>query len=150
MKKLIILLIAVVTSFVTFAQEKAGRKDTTKHVALYTCSMHPDVMSDKPGKCRKCNMDLTLSKKEQMKREITKTYTCPVHADVISDKPGKCPKCGKDLFLSPKEKMKMEVVGLYTCPMHPDIKSKKPGTCPKCGMKLAQQKEKNDRQDSLQ
>ncbi|WP_442872763.1 heavy metal-binding domain-containing protein [Chitinophaga sp. 212800010-3] len=25
--------------------------------------MHPHVMSDKPGKCPKCNMDLTLSKK---------------------------------------------------------------------------------------
>ena len=150
MKKIIILLITVTTSFVTLAQEKGGRKDTTKHVELYTCPMHPDVTSDKPGKCPKCNMYLTLSKKEQMKREVTKTYTCPVHADVISDKPGKCPKCGKDLLLSPKEKMKMEVVGLYTCPMHPDVKSNKPGTCPKCSMKLVKQKKGNDKKDSLQ
>jgi hypothetical protein len=24
----------------------------------YTCSMHPEVKSDKPGKCPKCGMDL--------------------------------------------------------------------------------------------
>ena len=24
----------------------------------YTCVMHPDVVSDKPGKCPKCGMDL--------------------------------------------------------------------------------------------
>jgi Cu(I)/Ag(I) efflux system membrane fusion protein len=24
----------------------------------YTCSMHPDVVQDKPGKCPKCNMAL--------------------------------------------------------------------------------------------
>ena len=25
----------------------------------YTCSMHPEVMLDKPGKCPKCGMELT-------------------------------------------------------------------------------------------
>jgi len=25
---------------------------------LYTCPMHPDVISDKPGKCPECGMDL--------------------------------------------------------------------------------------------
>ena len=25
---------------------------------LYTCPMHPDVISDEPGKCPKCGMDL--------------------------------------------------------------------------------------------
>ena len=27
----------------------------------YTCSMHPEVKSDKPGKCPKCKMNLVLS-----------------------------------------------------------------------------------------
>ena len=26
--------------------------------ATYTCSMHPEVNSDKPGKCPKCGMEL--------------------------------------------------------------------------------------------
>jgi hypothetical protein len=29
---------------------------------VYTCSMHPEVQSDKPGKCPKCNMDLIIKK----------------------------------------------------------------------------------------
>ena len=33
----------------------------------YSCPMHPDELSNKPGKCSKCGMDLTKSKKEQMK-----------------------------------------------------------------------------------
>ena len=32
------------------------KKEEAKEV--YTCPMHPDVKSDKPGKCPKCNMDL--------------------------------------------------------------------------------------------
>ena len=26
--------------------------------AVYTCTMHPEVHSDKPGKCPKCGMEL--------------------------------------------------------------------------------------------
>lgn len=32
-------------------------EDTSK---IYTCSMHPEVISDKPGKCPKCGMDLNV------------------------------------------------------------------------------------------
>jgi len=28
----------------------------------YTCSMHPDVLQEKPGKCPKCGMDLIVKK----------------------------------------------------------------------------------------
>ena len=28
----------------------------------YTCSMHPEVISDKPGKCTKCGMELIEKK----------------------------------------------------------------------------------------
>lgn len=142
MKKYIMLLIAALTisSVSVFAQEKAGKKDTTQHTVLYACPMHPEITSNQPGKCTKCGMDLSVSKKEEMKRQVTKAYTCPVHTDVISDKPGKCPQCGKKLSLSKKEQMKAEVMKLYVCPMHPDEKSDKPGKCSKCGMDM---KEKN-------
>ena len=145
MKKTFILFLAlIVTSIGVFAQEKAGKKDTTQHVTLYSyaCPQHPNFVSDKPGKCPKCGMDLThLSPKEQLKRDVTKTYTCPVHAEVISTEHGTCPKCGRTLNLSPKEKMKAEVVKLYACPMHPDQTSDKPGKCPKCGMDLTEKKQ---------
>ena len=55
--------------------------------------MHPNVVSAKPGKCPTCNMDLTLSTKEQMKAAVTHAYTCPIHPDVVSDSAGNCPKC---------------------------------------------------------
>jgi hypothetical protein len=36
---------------------KAGKQE-----ALYTCSMHPEVTSDKPDKCPKCGMTLVPKK----------------------------------------------------------------------------------------
>jgi transcription initiation factor IIE alpha subunit len=147
MKKYVMLLIAVFTisSVSIFAQEKAGKKDTVQHVTLYSCSMHPDVKMDKPGKCPQCGMDLSLSKKEEMKKQITKTYTCPVHADVVSDKSGKCPQCGKKLSLSKKEEMKTDVMKTYCCSKHTDMKSDKPGKCPKCGMELTKKEVKKSK-----
>ena len=34
-----------------------------EHVT-YTCPMHPEVVSDKPGQCPKCGMNLVPKKKE--------------------------------------------------------------------------------------
>ena len=36
--------------------------DSAATATKYTCSMHPDVITDKPGKCPKCGMDLVLKK----------------------------------------------------------------------------------------
>lgn len=97
MKKLIILLIILTGSFTTFAQStkdtmpKSKMDSTVKTV--YTCPMHPEVISDKPGKCPKCGMTL-VAKKVKMAKQY---YTCSMHPEVISDKPGKCPKCGMEL-----------------------------------------------------
>jgi len=33
----------------------------------YCCSMHPEIASDKPGKCPKCGMDLTEKKVDKPK-----------------------------------------------------------------------------------
>ena len=37
-------------------------KKSDPKATIYTCSMHPEVTSDKPGKCPKCNMDLIEKK----------------------------------------------------------------------------------------
>ena len=140
MKKLLVLLIAALTIGSASSLAQKAKQDTVKHTALYNCSMHPDVKMDKAGKCPQCGMDLTLSKKEEMKRQVTKTYTCPVHADMVSDKSGKCPQCGKKLSLPKKEQMKAEVMNTYCCSMHPDATSDKPGKCPKCGMEMTANK----------
>ena len=145
MKTIKMLMMAVLTilSVSAFSQTKRGYKDTVQHSQLYTCPMHDSVAMKMPGNCPICGMKLELSKKEQMKREVTKNYSCPTHTQVASDKPGICFKCGKTLNLSPKEKMKLDVMNNYSCPMHPDAKSDKPGKCPNCGMNLTKTKKEN-------
>jgi uncharacterized paraquat-inducible protein A len=146
MKRIIILVIAFASGFGCVAQKSKNNQlpgKTQGAQNTYTCPMHPDVVSDKPGKCPRCGKNLSLSRKEQMKMEVMNIYTCPMHPDMVSDKPGKCPKCGKNLSLSRKEQMKMEVMNIYTCPMHPDVQSDKPGKCPQCGMTLKEKKTEN-------
>lgn len=65
MKKLLLLLtlMCAATTF-SFAQMK---KDTTHmHMKMankkYTCSMHPEVVRSKPGKCPKCGMKMVAMK----------------------------------------------------------------------------------------
>jgi len=46
---------------------------------MYTCTMHNEVMSDKPGKCPKCAMTLVKQKMtdDQQKMMNDGTYTKP-------------------------------------------------------------------------
>jgi hypothetical protein len=52
--------------------------------------MHPDVVSDEPGRCRKCGMKLLAT--------AVTGYVCPMHPEVVSEQPDKCPKCGMKLL----------------------------------------------------
>lgn len=47
----------------SFAQ--VSNPDTTRafHSVQYTCSMHPEVLTDSPGKCPKCGMQLVEKSK---------------------------------------------------------------------------------------
>ena len=58
---------------------------------VYACPMHPDVLSDEPGRCPKCGMKLLAT-------AAPTTYVCPMHPDVVSDKSEHCPKCGMKLL----------------------------------------------------
>ena len=74
-------------------------------MAKYTCPMHPEVISNEPGVCPKCNMNLvsdddtedeTNGDHDHSNPSATahgSVYACPMHPDVTSDKPGMCPKC---------------------------------------------------------
>ena len=43
----------------------ATQPATTRAVAIYTCPMHPEVASDKPGNCPKCGMTLVLKQDDK-------------------------------------------------------------------------------------
>jgi FtsP/CotA-like multicopper oxidase with cupredoxin domain len=57
--------------------------------AAYTCPMHPEVVSEEPGRCPSCGMKLMA---------MTPTYMCPMHPEVVSEEPGHCPSCGMKLL----------------------------------------------------
>ena len=77
----------------------------------YTCSMHPQIREDKPGRCPICGMTLHYSEAENQKKKQTSQsenqlshYTCPMHHQIHEDKPGNCPICGMKLIPVYKEK----------------------------------------------
>jgi FtsP/CotA-like multicopper oxidase with cupredoxin domain len=59
--------------------------------AVYTCPMHPDVVSEEPGRCPACGMKLLPT------ASPSTSYVCPMHPQVTSDAPDRCPECGMKL-----------------------------------------------------
>jgi FtsP/CotA-like multicopper oxidase with cupredoxin domain len=55
---------------------------------VYTCPMHPEVVSEEPGHCPECGMKLLAAEAPAT------SYTCPMHPEVVSSEPGHCPQCG--------------------------------------------------------
>ena len=53
--------------------EKYIKKEKAETKEVYTCSMHPEVKSDKPGKCPKCGMKLE-KKMMHKKQKWTKKH----------------------------------------------------------------------------
>jgi Cu+-exporting ATPase len=64
----------------------------------YTCPMHPEIVSDRPGSCPKCGMALEPVRPTAQKSKSI--YTCPMHPQIEQDHPGACPICG--MALEPK------------------------------------------------
>jgi hypothetical protein len=71
MKTIIMAFAILLASTATFAQAKHSHKHHHSATAKkYTCSMHPEVVMNKPGKCSKCNMALVPMKKKMDKKEM--------------------------------------------------------------------------------
>src|SRR2546426_5341376 len=78
--------ILVSSSFSSMAQQSGATPVPPEQSALtadnrddefYTCAMHPDVMSDKPGKCPKCGMTLVRTRRPEMAEYEVKLATTP-------------------------------------------------------------------------
>lgn len=76
----------VLTAVMDFAPPESA------DVVLYSCPMHPEVVSDEAGHCPKCAMKLLPLPAADL------TYTCPMHPEVVSDTPGHCPQCSMKLL----------------------------------------------------
>ena len=97
MKAIIVLFIATIVTFSSFAQKSKGKSpiDTTTARIQYTCPNHPQMVSDQLGTCPKCNTAFVVDRR--VSKQVKKVYSCTMHPDVVSDKPGKCSVCGMDM-----------------------------------------------------
>ncbi len=87
---------------------KEQEKDKEK--VYYTCSMHPQIHEDKPGKCPICGMGLTKIVVEHQHDESTPLnstpmkmakplYFCEADPSVTSEAPGECPLDGTPMLM---------------------------------------------------
>src|SRR3546814_19970970 len=51
-------------------------EDPGMHKATYVCPMHPEVISDKPGKCPTCGMDLVAKDSEEIGSASCRERVC--------------------------------------------------------------------------
>ncbi len=57
---IVVFFIASCNGTTSTTETKTNSTDSVK--VAYTCPMHPEVTSDKPGSCPECGMDLTEKK----------------------------------------------------------------------------------------
>lgn len=101
-KKIIIISLAVIVILVPvyFLFIAGGSSDvSSEEKQLYTCGMHPEIISDEPGLCPICEMNLTPIKNDNKKSSGERKiiyWRAPMDPNEIYDAPGKS-KMGMDL-----------------------------------------------------
>ena len=78
MKKITLIILILATYFFAQAQVMKGmnmtKKETKQQQETYTCPMHPEIHSTKPGNCPKCGMKLVKEKPKQVKQQPVKKH----------------------------------------------------------------------------
>lgn len=146
MKKLFLfgsMLCGYVIAFSQHDMKNMPGMDTTEKVnkqsaqpVFYTCVMHPEIHSPKPGNCPRCGMKLVKEKVKAIIPPAKKGLDRPMLKDTAKHQHD-MPNMQMDTM--PKA---VPQATTYTCVMHPEIHSPKPGNCSKCGMKLVKEKVK--------
>ena len=101
----------------TTAREKTKDKHSASQV-YYTCSMHPKIKQDRPGKCPLCHMNLTkieLDSSDENAATIDSKpentiWQCRNFPDTTSETPGVCPMDGTQMVKKPRENKAGEIV----------------------------------------
>jgi len=121
--------------WVAYARDRAMPRPTpTAAAPKYHCPMHPQVVSDEPGECPICHMDLVPISSTPSSAAATAgqpllilddsgppTLWCPMDTHVRSAKPGRCPLCKMALEPMPPE---------ASAPAAPAPPMSPPGTTP--------------------
>jgi P-type Cu+ transporter len=76
--------------------EPSARRPKAQSAGMYTCPMHSQVRSDRPGSCPKCGMALELVSPPPAAAAKAE-WVCPMHPEIVRDAPGTCSKCGMAL-----------------------------------------------------
>ncbi len=99
---IVLLLSVAVAFFFLSGTDHSGHnhsENAHEESQLYTCGMHPDIISDEPGNCPICDMKLTPVKKDKKKNKGERKiiyWRAPMNPNEVYDAPGKS-KMGMDL-----------------------------------------------------
>ena len=134
---LIMLLLLVAGVSQNNAQTKESKQATSvKHdEVVYTCSMHPEVALDKPGKCPKCGMQLVA--REEKKDDESQSIDVSASKEKIRQAKSLLAEAKQELTQSGKYKCCIKepcdrcALDHQSCPCAAEVKAGK-SVCPDC------------------